>query len=563
MAASPRGVEPAANLSVVKKGLVLAAIPLLTQLVFLSVLFKMRQDQLRAQKLAIHSKEVIAQTEGAFRVVMEARSAVRSLALTGDPSFVSDWEKSRQAALIQLGTLRDFLHDNPPQMARVDAIIQQTEEALRRLDAIAQLARRPQSRGKAVAALGEPWALHFLDNLREKVNSFLKEEEHLDDQRSMELERTRQDQAGTLIGGAVLALLSTAMLAYAFSRSITSRLAVLMANVRRLTSGEQLATPLGGRDELGRLDRVFHEMAETLVQKERENELFVYSVSHDLRSPLVNLEGFSQELSLVCQELRRLVTDREMPAGLRERCAALLDKDVNESIHFIQTAVRRLSTIIDALLRLSRVGRVVYDWQQVDVRATVERVVKALGNTIGQKGARVAVGDLTPAWGDPTAIEQIFANLLGNAFNYLDPSRPGIVEVGDGGFRGESGHEQTAEELRMYYVKDNGLGIDPEHLSKIFLAFQRLHPTAAAGEGIGLPLVRRMVERHGGRIWVESALGQGSTFFVCLPALPSNGAAVNGQFSGARIARLGEQPASASWLGPHSLADTERWSVGD
>ncbi len=524
MSASPRGVEPAANLSIVKKGLVLAAIPLFTQLVFLAVLFKMRQDQLNAQRLAIHSKDVIAQTEGAFRIVMEARSSVRSLTLTGDPLFYSAWEKARHMAPIQLNALRDLLHDDPPQMARIDEIIQRTENALTRLDAIAQLARRPETRGKAVAALGEPWALHFLDDLREKVNSFLAEEEHLDDEREVRLERARQDQAWTLIGGAVLALLSTALLAFAFSRSIASRLAVLMGNVRRLAAGEQLATPLGGRDELGRLDRVFHEMANTLIQKERENELFVYSVSHDLRSPLVNLQGFSQELSLSCRELHRIVTENDMPAGVRERIIALLDHDANESIQFIQTAVRRLATIIDALLRLSRVGRVVYDWQKVDIRTIVERVAKALGNTIAQKGARVVIGDLPPAWGDPTAIEQMFANLLGNALNYLDPARPGVVEVGSVSSAAERGAVNVTEDRHTYYVKDNGLGISPEHLSKVFLAFQRLHPSAAAGEGIGLPLVRRMVERHGGRIWVESVVGQGSTFFLSLPAHPGNGA---------------------------------------
>ncbi len=536
MSASPRGVEPAANLTVIKKGLILAAIPLFTQLVFLAVLFKMHRDQLHVQELAMHSKDVIAQTEAAFRVVMEGRSAVRSLALTGSPSFLSAWEEDRNKALAQLSGLRNLLHDNPPQQARMEEIFKQTKEALTRLDGIAQLARQPSTRNRALAALGEPWALRFVEDVREKINDFLKEEEQLDSERSLKLERARQEQSWTLVGGAVLALLSTAILAYTFSRSIASRLGVLLDNVRRLAAGEQLATPLGGRDELGRLDRVFHEMAETLAQKERENELFVYSVSHDLRSPLVNLQGFSQELALVCGDLRRIATENSVPASVRERIVSLLDRDAGESIHYIQTAVRRLATIIDALLRLSRVGRVVYDWQQVDVRATVGRVVEALGNTIAQKGARVAIGDLPPAWGDPAAIEQVFANLLGNALNYLDPARPGVIEVGssNGGTDCQSvlqSNADAANDQRIYYVKDNGLGIDPEHLPKIFLAFQRLHPTVAAGEGIGLPLVRRVVERHGGRIWVESAPGQGSTFFVSLPAQPSHAAPATGQSS--------------------------------
>lgn len=529
MSATPRGVEVGASLTILQKGLILAAIPLLAQLLFLAVSFKMRQDQMQAQEWAIHSKEVFAQTEGAFRVVMEARSAVRSLVLTGDGTFFTAWQNSRSEALNQLRALSQLVSDNPLQRARVEGILQQCETVLTRMEDIAQLAQHAETREQALAALKEPWALRFLDDLRLQVNEFLKEEENLNTQRQAQLERTGRQQAWALVGGALLALLSTGVLAYVFSRSIATRLAVLMDNVRRLAAGEALAAPLKGSDELSRLDRVFHEMADTLAQKDRENEMFVYSVSHDLRSPLVNLQGFSQELALVCDDLRRIGTAADVPAAVRERLTTLIDRDAGESIQFIQTAVRRLAAIIDALLKLSRVGRVVYDWQQVEVRAAVERVVQALGNTLSQKGARIVVGELPPAWGDPTAIEQIFANLLGNAVNYLDPARPGIIEVGCREAVG-SGDE------RVYYVRDNGLGIDPQHLPKVFLAFQRLHPNVAPGEGIGLPLVRRIVERHGGRIWLESAVGEGSTFFVALPARPP-GSAVDGQTSSARVSQ--------------------------
>ena len=107
----------------------------------------------------------------------------------------------------------------------------------------------------------------------------------------------------------------------------------------------------------------------------------------------------------------------------------LMDRDIEESIRFIQAAVGRLARIIDALLRLSRAGRVEYQWQEVDLAATVGKIVDALHDTIAAKGAQVAVGELPPAWGDPTALEQVFANLIGNAVQYLDPDRPGRIEV--------------------------------------------------------------------------------------------------------------------------------------
>jgi signal transduction histidine kinase len=544
MSVLPRGVEAGANLTIFKKGLILAAIPLLAQLVFLAVLFKMRQDQLMAQESAIHSKNVLAQTEGAFRLVMEAQSSILSLALTGNLAFLDAWEKSRQEALVQLRGVRELVRDNLQQQARVDRIIRDAEAELARLDAVAQLARREETRGEAVSALSQPWAMRFLDDLWSKINDFLKDEERMDDERQKDLEKARSEHTWGQIGGIVLALLSTAVLAYVFRQGIAARLTVLMDNVRRLASGEQLATPLGGRDELGRLDRIFHDLADTLAQKSRDNELFVYSISHDLRSPLVNLQGFSQELTLVCRDIRRLVSDNAVPAAVRDRVAALLDHNANESIQFIQTAVRRLATIIDALLRLSRVGRVVYEWQQVDVRAVVERVAAALGNTSSQKGARVVIGDLPPAWGDATAIEQIFANLIGNALNYLDPARPGVIEVGSQESPPSSpplrGGDEGGDERRTYYVKDNGVGIETEHVPKLFHAFRRLHPAMAEGEGVGLSLIRRMVERHGGRIWVESAVGQGSTFFLTLPAHPGEEVPANGELSGAWISQRGE-----------------------
>ncbi|OWK42989.1 Phytochrome, two-component sensor histidine kinase [Fimbriiglobus ruber] len=168
----------------------------------------------------------------------------------------------------------------------------------------------------------------------------------------------------------------------------------------------------------------------TLAARNEENELFVYSVSHDLRSPLVNLQGFSQELRLTFGDLRDVLTAPDVPAGVRDRAAGLLDRDADESLRFILAGVMRLSGIIDALLRLSRVGRVEYQCRWVDVGAAVGRIVGSLHKTVADKGAEVAVGPLPPAWGDATAVEQVFANLIGNALNYLDPVRPGRIEVG-------------------------------------------------------------------------------------------------------------------------------------
>ena len=191
-----------------------------------------------------------------------------------------------------------------------------------------------------------------------------------------------------------------------------------------------------------------------------------------------------------------------------------MTENIDESIRYIQAAVERLARIIDALAPAfsRREGAV----SVADARRRVDRAEsrrRAARHHQREEG-RHLVGRLPPAWVDPTAVEQIFANLIGNAVSYLDP-------------RGRAASRWAVPTRRpraalagphVYYVKDNGLGIPEAYHDRVFTAFNRLHANVAQGEGIGLALVRRMVERHGGRIWMESAPGVGTTFFVALPA---------------------------------------------
>lgn len=507
-----------AKLSIFKKGLLLVGIPLLAQLVFLGLLITMRLDQTEAQRWAIHTKDVIAQAEETFRGSVEAHSATRAFILTSDQAFLKSYNQAVQQIPTQIKELQGLVSDRPDQVAKVQEFAARSRRVRTWEDKTIRLMRAGDREG-AVARVKSLDGERLMGAARAALDDFLKEEERLNRERMAALERSGTAQTWVLAGGVVLALVSTTLLVWMFSRGVARRLAILTDNARRLAAGKELQAPLVGTDEISQLDHVFHDMAKALAQKDRENEMFVYSVSHDLRSPLVNLQGFSQELAAVNQDLRGLLAESELPPAMRQRGLKLIDRDATESVHFIQTAVSRLASIIDSLLRLSRVGRVQYQWQAVDVRAAVVRVVEALRGTLAQRGAEVAVQDLPPCWGDPTALELIFANLIGNAVNYLDPQRPGKIEVGS-----SEAPDVAVSGLRTYYVKDNGLGISEGHLPKVFVAFQRLHPDVAQGEGIGLALVRRIVERHGGRVWVESAVGVGSTFFVALPVGPPNGA---------------------------------------
>ena len=498
--------------TIFQKGLILVGIPLVSQAMFLITFIKMRSDQAEAQQLALHTGRVIRETEKLYVRLSEAHSALRGYAITADPRFVAEFEAQRRELAHQTDALRDLVDNNPEQrdrLAQIGGLIERLslwQDNLRRLI-------DTKGRAAATVEIKTLQGRELLAGLREAFDEFLAVEQNLNTFRLNTLDRQATLQNWVLYAGGMLALASTCLLGFVFARSIAGRVSVLTENARRLAAGEELLAPLGGTDELARVDHAFRDMAEALAHKDRENEMFVYSVSHDLRSPLVNLQGFSQELALSCQDLRELVAETDgVPDTVRKRAGRLIDGQVGEAIQFIQAAVTRLAGIIDALLRLSRAGRVEYRLHAVEVGQVVQRVVGALQNTLQQKNAAVTVGDLPAVWGDPTALEQVFANLIGNAANYLDPARPGRIEVGAA--------PPESPDQQVIFVRDNGLGIPAEHQGKVFLAFQRLHPDQAQGEGIGLTLVRRVVERHGGKIWFESAAGAGTTFYVALPTRP-------------------------------------------
>jgi PAS domain S-box-containing protein len=268
---------------------------------------------------------------------------------------------------------------------------------------------------------------------------------------------------------------------------------------------EQLTRELEARvAELARSNR-------ELAQQSAENESFVFSVSHDLRAPLVNLQGFSHELALTTGTLEELLGSPAVPEDIRRRGIELTQGEMQESIGFIRNAVKHLGNIIDGLLRLSRVGRIEYASQVVDANAVVAEILASLHSTVVQSGAAVTVTGLPTVRGDRNAIAQIFANIIGNALKNLDARRPGRVEI-----------TASADAIPVFAINDNGVGIPEEYQRKIFHVFQHVHDSRSRGEGMGLAIVRRIVERHGGRIWFESKAGVGTTFFFTLsPKLDS------------------------------------------
>lgn len=261
------------------------------------------------------------------------------------------------------------------------------------------------------------------------------------------------------------------------------------------------------------------EVNQSLMQRNRDNEMFVYSVSHDLRSPLVNLQGFSKELMLTLQDLRGLLSHEEVPRKVKDDGAALIDGSMSTSLRFIQSSVARLSGIIDALLLLSRAGRVEYERRPVDMDALVRRVIDSMHDTLIHHHVAIQVCDLPSALGDAAALERVFSNLLSNAVKYRDPSREARVEIDTQTPPPRMARATVGQSMASYCVHDNGLGIPRSAQAKLFQPFQRFHPQVAPGDGMGLAMSRRIVDALGGELLHDPEAQDGTTFYILLPSV--------------------------------------------
>jgi signal transduction histidine kinase len=230
------------------------------------------------------------------------------------------------------------------------------------------------------------------------------------------------------------------------------------------------------------------EHARELERSNAELEQFAYVASHDLQEPLRMVASY-------CQLLQR-------------RYKGKLDQDADDFIGFAVEGATRMQRMINELLNYSRVGRRSAELAPVETKAAVEAALGALAAAIEESGATIAVGDLPRVTGEATLLQQLFQNLVGNALKFRrDDAAPEIAISAER--RGDAWE---------FHVRDNGIGIEPEYAERIFLLFQRLHErTKYPGTGIGLAFCKKVVEYHGGRIWVEAAPGGGSLFKLTIP----------------------------------------------
>ncbi len=243
------------------------------------------------------------------------------------------------------------------------------------------------------------------------------------------------------------------------------------------------------------LEERVRQRTEDLAAANRELESFTYTVSHDLRSPLRAIDGYTYILL------------HEHQPELTGSAMRYLDQ--------ISQNARRMARLIDDLLNFSRTGRQALTIREIDPAVLVAEVLDDLAGERQGRDVRVTVGGLVPCRADPALLKQVYSNLIGNALKFTRNREVAEIEIG------------SVEEIGgpVYYVRDNGVGFDQKYANTLFQVFHRLHDAREyEGTGVGLAIVQRIVERHGGRIWVESEPNRGTTFFFTLDERNGDGA---------------------------------------
>ena len=449
-----------------------------------------RQNEANSELVA-HTLSVEASVNGFASANERMETARRGLFLTGDPAFERLMSESLMEARSRLRELGDLVSDNPNQRARVarlTALLNAYERHHRQTLGFAAAERRAMLAGFANDA-----GVNYVRSVRVVVNQMAEDERDLLRAREAQQNATRQLFNGVLVGTALLILIVA-----------IATLLLIRRNLFDLRSS---------REEL----KLFNEDLEAQVDA-RTSELkrangeiqrFAYIVSHDLRSPLVNVMGFTAELETARQTIAGYLqkSDRDGWDAPDSATRLAIEEDLPEAIGFIRTSTQKMDRMINAILNLSRQGRRSLAPEQLDLTAMARGIADSLQHRVQETGTQLNVGALPPIVNDRVAIEQILSNLIENALKYLKTDRPGVIDV--------TGRIEQGRAL--IEVADNGRGVDPRDHERIFDLFRRSGQQDQPGEGIGLAHARALAYRLGGTIEVSSALDEGSTFRLSLP----------------------------------------------
>ncbi len=246
--------------------------------------------------------------------------------------------------------------------------------------------------------------------------------------------------------------------------------------------------------------------SQVIKRKQRELEKVFYVVSHDLRSPLLNLEGWSSVIRESCTSLKNDIGKTDDPASIMKKITRAWNDDVEPALDYIQSSVESMSSLINAMLMISRAGRMNLIVTEIDMNELMKKILDTQSFIVDRRKIVIKRENLPSCRGDYHMLEQLFSNLLSNAIKYIPEDREAMIRI--------TGNKQN--DMTVYCMEDNGIGIDEANLESIFETFTR-YAEIGKGFGVGLSIVRMIADRHGGKITVRSRKGKGSRFCLHLP----------------------------------------------
>jgi signal transduction histidine kinase len=419
------------------------------------------------------ARDVMTQTDVLLRLermlsdLKDVEVAQREYVLTGDERFLRPMQRLREKITTDFHNIvRDFAFTNYERnyLNALEPLLSQKFEEIR---TVIELYRSgDEARAKQIVTSEQ----QAMDDIRKVVNRIMRAETDRLGRRSNDVYKVFVRTIAIF----VIILAINILFIWILTRYMKREIAESRLQEQRMRTINQ------------ELEQRVAQRTEALQRINEDLQQFAYVASHDLQEPLRMVQSYMQLLE-------RRYRDK-------------LDDDGREFIGYAVQGTTRMSNLIHGLLEYSRAEETGADRPEQDVEQLLHDVLSDLRLTIEQSHAEVKVGPMPKVRFDPLRLRQIFQNLIGNALKYHAEGRTPQVEIS----------ARTSPAAVTFAVKDNGIGIAPEHLSQIFGIFKRLHGREVEGTGIGLATVKKIVERHGGRIWVESKLGEGSTFFFTI-----------------------------------------------
>jgi signal transduction histidine kinase len=415
-----------------------------------------------------HTHQVRFELEQTAFAASDAQAAVRGYVISNKTDFLAPFDAASRKLPGLLTTLRSQLSDNPAQEEKMSQLSASMDSFLAQMLRTVQLRQSVQESERAIALVTEGAGDRALANIRTQISVLQNTEASLLAQRKHQIGKSSGETRLLLITGTCFAFLMLGGTFWLLSREIRQR--------------------QRSDDALNKSNLALLQHASQLEQANQELESFSYSVSHDLRIPLRAVSGYASMLA--------------------EDYESILDEEGKRLLNVIRNNGKQMGVLIDDLLAFSKLGRQTLSATEIDMQVLAENVLVEARDRASAYPAIVVINRLPPGWGDRALLRQVWTNLISNALKYSSKNLQAAVII--------SGEENEVEST--YSVSDNGVGFDMAYYEKLFGVFQRLHAADEfPGTGVGLAIVHRIITRHGGRIWAESEIGKGTTFYFALP----------------------------------------------